>query len=151
VYCYVMTYTIFLFNLTNLANSVNALSMDITMSYFLHTPNMYLPYLYTVRGQLNAGFELFGHGFSHLATLPPHISRHFCLRPPRPPPSVVKYRLTLDRIVRGELKCRLFIKILAINKFITQTTYYEHFLSHFIYKLKQGYVLSGCCFLNSIL
>ena len=44
--------------------------------------------------------------------------------PPRPLKSCL--------IVRGELKCRLFIKILAINKYVTQTTYYEHFLSPFI-------------------
>ncbi len=81
----------------------------------------------------------------------PHISRHFWSALPPPPSNAVKYRLTLDSIVRGELKCRLFIKILKINKYITQTTYYEHFLSHFVHKLKQGYVLSGCCFLNSIL
>jgi len=34
------------------------------MSNVLHTPNMYC-----IRGQLNAGFELFGHGHSHIATL----------------------------------------------------------------------------------
>ncbi len=47
----------------------------------LHTPNMCL---YT--WMVECRFELFGLGHSHLTTLSPHISRHFCLRPPPLPP-----------------------------------------------------------------
>jgi hypothetical protein len=68
--------------------------------------------------------------------------------PPPFPPSLHPPALKSCLIVRGELKCRLFLKILAINKYVTQTTYYEHFLSTFIYKPKQGYVICICCFLN---
>jgi len=61
----------------NFFSNIHAQGTDTnTRTYVLHTPNMYL---YTWR--LNAGFELFSQGHSHLAT-------HLTLSPPvlaRPP------------------------------------------------------------------